>query len=165
MNVNGIKTSFWGPSTWDFLFASVAGAYPIHVDPKNKEHMQKVRAFQAMMRSLQHTLPCVYCRDSYKIFLKEVPLSKYAGSRREMMRWIYDIHDKVNKKLMKQEQECLAQERARLMRQKFQFDRLQDELRKAQVQILTTKASPPFERVLARYERQRAPCNKKTKRC
>ena len=32
---NGIKTSFWGPNAWNFLFSAIAGTYPIKYD-KNR---------------------------------------------------------------------------------------------------------------------------------
>lgn len=165
MSTNGIKTSFWGPHAWAFLFSSIAGGYPIRVDKSNKEHLKTVKSFQTMMKSLEFTLPCIYCRQSYGQFIKEVPLSKYEHSRNSMMKWLYLIHDLVNKKLIKQERECFESEKKKLLASNQSSERIKAQLEKLKQCTLKTKPSPPFERVVALYEKQRAGCNKKTKRC
>jgi hypothetical protein len=68
-----MKTSFWGPRAWDFLFCAVAGAYPVRVDPTNRDHARTVRAFRAMLKSLQFTMPCFYCRQSFGAYLRDIP--------------------------------------------------------------------------------------------
>lgn len=165
MSTNGIKTSFWGPHAWSFLFSCIAGGYPTHVDKSNKEHIKKVKAFQNMLKSLEHTLPCIYCRQSYGAFMKEIPLSHYEHSRTEMMRWLYLIHDLVNKKLIKQETESYEYEKKRLASLNYKPQKLKEQLAKLKKCTFKTKPSPPFEKVLKMYEKQRAGCNKKTKRC
>lgn len=159
-STKGMKTSFWGPHAWAFLFSSIAGAYPVKVDPANRDHVATVRAFKAMIKSLEYTLPCSFCRKSYRGFLKELPLSSYEHSRHSMMYWMYLLRDKVNQKLIKQEQECLNQEK-----QKIRSKNPKPVIKKLREQILKTKKSPPFETVLARYERQRAGCSKKSAFC
>ena len=165
MSTNGIKTSFWGPHAWAFLFSSIAGSYPVRIDPANKEHLKISRAYQQMFGALQYTLPCSFCRQSYGIFTKELPIANFAGSRKEMVKWLYLIHDKVNKKLIKQEAECYDAQKAILIKKNIKPDKLRVMLKELRTTIMITKPSPPFERVLAKYERQRAGCSKKTKKC
>lgn len=165
MSNNGMKTSFWGPHAWKFLFSSIAGSYPIRVDPNNKDHMKKVSAFQSMFKSIEHTLPCSFCRESYGRFIKEIPISDFQHSRKEMMKWLYLIHDKVNVKLMNQERECFESEKTKLISRNVSGDQLKNALKKIKSETMKTKHSPPFEKVLAMYEKQRAGCSKKTKRC
>lgn len=165
MSNKGIKTSFWGPHAWAFLFSSIAGAYPIRVDASNKEHIKIIKSFQNMFNALQYTLPCSYCRESYGRFIKELPMAEFMDSRKSMMKWLYLIHDKVNKKLIKQEKECYESEKNNLMKQNIKSDKLKQILKDLKSTIMITKSSPPFEKVLLKYEKQRAGCNKKTKRC
>lgn len=165
MSTNGIKTSFWGPPAWKFLFSMVAGTFPVKVDSTNKAHSKIVSSFHSMFKSLENTLPCIYCRESYKIFLKELPMSEFSDSRKNMMKWLYLIRDRVNQKLMKQERECYESERAALMKKNINPDKLKTMLKTIRQTTLITKPSPSFEKVLTSYEKQRAGCSKKTKKC
>lgn len=135
-----MNTSAWGPSLWKSLFITV-GNYPIKIDETNRLHVAKKRYYKDFLSSLQHILPCKYCRRSYRLFLKELPMKNYLSGRRELMYWLYLIKDKVNKKL-------IAQER------KFPH---KDGFR--------TTPSPPFEDVCKYYEQFRAGCSEKTKTC
>ncbi len=168
MSTNGIKTSYWGPHAWNFLFSTIAGSYPIKYNPDNKDHQNRVKGFTQMFNSLKNTLPCIYCRQSYTKFLKDLPMKDYTGSRVSMMRWLYLIHDKVNQKLIQQERECYNTEMANLkhMLQQKQITatRYKQEITKLKT-ILITKQSPTFEKVLNKYEKERAGCNPKNKKC
>jgi hypothetical protein len=81
------------------------------------------------------------------------------------MYWLYLIHDKVNKKLILQETECVKSESKRLRASGMSADRLKEAIKKIKQKTLTTKPSPPFEKVLLMYEKQRAGCSKQTMRC
>lgn len=165
MSTNGIKTLFWGPPAWKFLFSCIAGSFPVKVDPTNKSHLKIVSSFHSMFKSLGYTLPCIYCRESYQVFLKELPMADFSDSRKNMMKWLYLIRDKVNQKLMKQERECYESERSALMKKNINPDKLKAMLKKIRQSTLVTKPSPPFEKILSFYEKQRAGCSKKTKKC
>lgn len=95
-------------------------------------------------------------------------MKDYTGSRVSMMRWLYLIHDKVNQKLIQQERECYNTEMANLkhMLQQKQITatRYKQEITKLKT-ILITKQSPTFEKVLNKYEKERAGCNPKNKKC
>jgi hypothetical protein len=156
---NGIKTSFWGPNAWNFLFSAIAGTYPIKYDINDKSHQKKVKSFIQLFNSLKETLPCIYCRQSYSKFLKELPMKDYLASRKSMMRWLYLLHDKVNKKLIAQEQDKYNTEHKRI---KHQLDTNAISLAKYNQQMILiksikiTKSSPPFESILNKIERMRA---------
>lgn len=163
MATNGIRTSFWGPAAWAFFFSSIAGSYPTRVNKSDKSHLQIVRSYKQMFKSLEHTLPCIYCRQSYRKFAKELPIDEYTHSRESMLYWLYLIHDKVNQKLIVQEKACYESEKANLQGKSSTQRTLA--LKKLRTDILKTKPSPPFDRVKAMYEKQRAGCNPKTKQC
>lgn len=153
---NGMKTRIWGPHAWDFLFCSIAGAYPIKLDYDNKEHIKTMKKFHAMMKSLEYTLPCFWCRHSFGGYLKELPLEEYSDSRKDMMKWLYLLHDKVNKKLMKQEMIKFQKEKDALMTKKITKLQMNTKLKELKTKICITKTSPSFSSVLAKCEKYRA---------
>lgn len=90
-----MDTTKWGPPGWKFLHA-IAYNYP----DRPTEAQQK--SYSAFFRLLGEVLPCKYCRQSYRRFLRTLPPEKFAGSQSEMFYWSYLIHKKVNDKLRKQ---------------------------------------------------------------
>jgi len=156
MSSNGLKTIFWGRPAWDFLFSTIAGGYPIRIDPNNKDHVKTMKAFKSMFVSLQYTLPCIWCRESHKKHMKALPIDQFMGSRKRLMEWLYLIHDMVNKKLIDQQRSCYARHKATLLKKHLSNDQLATKLRTLKAKILVTKPSPSFESVLKRYEHQRA---------
>jgi hypothetical protein len=121
-----------------------------------------------MLTSLKDTLPCIYCRRSYAVFLKELPIENHLRSRQSMMKWLYLIHDKVNQKLIAQENECYQNELKKLKEQhmtkpmaKPTYDAKLAVIKK----IKYTKPSPPFEIVVVKYEKMRAGCSERSKTC
>ena len=76
----GIDTRFWGPSGWD-LFHRIA------FHSQNPEVLQHIAEI----------LPCKFCRNSTRRFVKEVPYDS-----KDPAKWFYDIHNKVNHKLRTQ---------------------------------------------------------------
>ena len=168
-SISGMKTRFWGPNAWNFLFCSVLGTYPDRLDKKNKTHIKIKNEFINLFNSLGFIMPCIYCRQSYRQFIKELPLNKYMNTRIELCFWLYKLKDKVNKKLLKQENECFKKEHEKIIARfkekkinKIQYKCLYDKLKK---DICITKKSPPFIEVLNKYESYRAGCKNSNKMC
>lgn len=169
VSLAGMRTNFWGPNAWNFLFSSILGTYPETINNKNKEHIQIKKAFKSLFMSLGFIMPCVFCRESYKKFIKEMPIESSLSGRIKLFYWLYKLKDKVNKKLIKQENDCLKNEHEKILKKlkdkkitKSQYNCLYDKLKK---DILYTKPSPPCVEVLNYYEQFRAGCNNKTKTC
>jgi hypothetical protein len=165
----GMKTSFWGPNAWNFLFCSILGTYPEKIDNNNKSHIKIKQEFKKLFNSLCYIMPCIFCRESYKLFIKELPLDNHLDSRINLCFWLYKLKDKVNKKLIKQELECFKYEHEKLLTKlknkkinKNQYKCLYDKLK---FDTLITKKSPKFIDVLNKYEYYRAGCNNKFKTC
>ncbi len=163
---SGMKTKQWGPSTWTFLFTSILGTYPLVINNYDYSHILIRDSFKNMLLNLQHTMPCIYCRQSFKQFIQELPIEKFLIGRIELMYWLYLIKDKVNNKLIKQEQECFDIEKQKienLLKSKkisrFTYNQKIQELKE---DIFYTKPSPPFIEVLEKYEASRAVCSNKT---
>lgn len=87
-----MRTSFWGRPAWKFLF-TIIFSYPQKPTSRNKYEMKE------FFTSLGNILPCKYCRDSYKKYIKQIPIDNYLGSKKELCFWLYTLHNKVNDKL------------------------------------------------------------------
>lgn len=168
-STTGMSTKFWGPHAWDFLFTSIIGNYPYKVDKNNKEHIRLQKYYKNFLKSLESVMPCIFCRKSFKKFIKQLPIGDFLGGRIELMYWLYLIKDKVNDKLMKQEQKCFNNEKRRLKSlvkngdlNKKQFSEKLEEFREDTFKTIPT---PPFKEVLDKYERMRAKCSPITKSC
>lgn len=168
-STSGLSTKMWGPHAWNFLFCCVMGGYPPRLDTSNREHRAIRSHFIKMFESLCFTMPCIFCRESYTGFIKDIPMKKYTNTRINMMRWLYKLRDKVNQKLIAQERKCYNDEKKTLKRKyhdglisKAEYYRT---LEKIKADTLITQPSPPFREVLDKYERIRAVCSRKAKTC
>jgi hypothetical protein len=90
-----MDTRFWGPDGWKLLH-SIAQNYP-----KNPNEIEK-DTYAIFFQSLQHVLPCIYCRMSYTQYINELSIKNYLDNNEKLTKWIYLIHNKVNDKLRKQ---------------------------------------------------------------
>jgi len=95
---NGMMTKVWGPAGWLFLHC-VAFGYPYAINPKNPDHSNKKEDYKVFFEKIGHILPCRYCRESYQEFIKETPIDNYLDTRKDLCKWFYLIHNKVNDKL------------------------------------------------------------------
>lgn len=89
-----IRTKAWGPPAWFYITCSLMGY------PENKPTKKQKSQYKNFLVSVGDTLPCNLCRDSYKKYMKELPLSdRVMSSRKNIVMWLFKIHNKVNKKL------------------------------------------------------------------
>ena len=95
---NGLMTRLWGPSGWLFLHCVTFG-YPYKIDPTNPEHLEKQNDYYRFFYYLGKVLPCKYCRNSYDEFFMKNSLLPHLGSRKELAKWLYNVHNMVNDKL------------------------------------------------------------------
>lgn len=85
-------TEFFGPSMWKAMHA-VAFASPER--PTEEERMHYVNFF----RAIGPVIPCPACRAHYMEYIEANPLQ--ADSRESLARWVYDLHDDVNRRTKK----------------------------------------------------------------
>ena len=95
---NGLMTRLWGPSGWLFLHC-VSFGYPFKIDTTNPEHLEKQNDYYRFFYYLGKVLPCKYCRNSYMEFFANNSPMNHLGSRKELTKWLYDVHNMVNDKL------------------------------------------------------------------
>lgn len=166
---SGMSTRHWGKWCWNFLFTSIMGTYPRKIDSSNAQHIIVRNAFKTMLTSLSLVMPCVFCRESFKGFMKELPIDEYLIGRIELMYWLYLMKDKVNKKLVCQEQKCYNDEKKKLKSMFYKKQITETEyynhIKKAKKDIFVTVETPPFKEILNKYENLRAACSKKAKTC
>ena len=92
---DGMLTSVWGPSLWHFLHA-MSFNYPTKPTNHDKQNYLK------FIKQLQTVLPCGKCRKNFKINLKRLPLTrKHLKNRETFSRWIFNMHELINKMLNK----------------------------------------------------------------
>ena len=91
---NGLITKIWGPPLWTALH-SITFGYPIN-PTLEQQHSSKQFFYH-----LGDVMPCVHCRTSYKKFIEEQDtlLEQSLNNRESLVKWLYNIHNKVNRKL------------------------------------------------------------------
>ena len=92
---DGMLTTVWGPSMWHFLH-TMSFNYPVSPTEDDKKH------YRDFMLSLQYILPCKYCRQNLTKNYKVFPLrSSDLENREKFSRYVYKLHEMVNKMLKK----------------------------------------------------------------
>ena len=91
----GMLTTVWGPSLWHFLH-TMSFNYPIQPTPEQKTQ------YRHFVLSLEHILPCKYCRLNLKSNFKAVPLRhRDMKDRESFSRYMYRLHEHINQMLNK----------------------------------------------------------------
>lgn len=88
--------SVWGPFFWHTIHIVALGY------PKNPTYTDK-KCAKDFYESLAFLLPCSICREHYKTYLEQSPITTFLDSRTDLLKWTIDIHNKVNKIVGKQE--------------------------------------------------------------
>jgi hypothetical protein len=92
---DGMLTTVWGPSMWHYLH-TMSFNYPVNPSHEDKMH------YKDFVQNLQHVLPCKYCRMNLKTNFKSLPLTMDDMKDRESFsRYIYELHELVNRMLKK----------------------------------------------------------------
>jgi len=92
---DGFLTSIWGPALWHALH-TISFNYPTNPTDSDKKN------YREFMLSLVNVLPCKYCRENLSNNYKEYPLTmKCMENRNNFSRYVYKLHETVNKLLGK----------------------------------------------------------------
>ena len=92
---DGMVTKIWGPVAWT-LMHTISFNYPVNPTEHDKKH------YRDFILNLQYVLPCKYCRMNLTNNLKEKPLNMcHMANRETFSRYIYELHELVNKMLHK----------------------------------------------------------------
>ena len=96
---DGMLTSVWGPPMW-FSLHTMSFNYPVNPTNEDKEN------YYNYFKNLVYVLPCRYCRDNLKKNYKELGFNKTNSkqilkNRDSFSRFVYKLHELVNKMLGK----------------------------------------------------------------
>jgi len=92
---DGFLTSVWGPAMWHYLH-TMSFNYPVNPSNDDKKN------YRNFILDLQNVLPCKYCRMNLKTNLKQLPLKISDMKNRDTFsRYIYNLHELINKMLNK----------------------------------------------------------------
>jgi hypothetical protein len=92
---DGMMTKIWGPLQWTFLHI-MSFNYPVNPTTEDKKH------YRDYVLNLRYILPCKYCRINLANNFKKKPLQMcHMASRDTFSRYIYELHEVVNKMLNK----------------------------------------------------------------
>jgi len=92
---DGMLTTVWGPSTWHLLH-TMSFNYPVKPTCDDK------RNYRDFIWNLRNVLPCGKCRENLCKNFKRLPLTmKNMESRDTFSRYVYNLHEVVNKMLKK----------------------------------------------------------------
>jgi hypothetical protein len=104
---DGMLTSVWGPPMWHYLH-TMSFNYPVHPSAEDKKH------YRDFILNLQNVLPCKYCRMNLANNFKKKPIQMCdMASRETFSRYVYDLHELVNKMLKKKSNLTYCQVRER----------------------------------------------------
>ena len=84
-----MNPDIWGPPAWTFLH-SVTLAYPDNPSETDKMNYEK------FFNSLQPILPCEKCSHNYANHLQEDPIRNNLDNKISLVKWLTNIHNKVN---------------------------------------------------------------------
>tara|TARA_Y100000389_G_scaffold166879_1_gene171806 strand:- start:191 stop:742 length:552 start_codon:yes stop_codon:yes gene_type:complete len=92
---DGMLTTVWGPGMWHFLHTTSFN-YP------NNPTKDDILHYKNFIINLKYILPCGKCRDNFSEILKKYPLiNKHMKNRESFSRYVYNLHEEVNKNLNK----------------------------------------------------------------
>jgi hypothetical protein len=92
---DGMNTSIWGPCFW-LVLHTMSFNYPVNPSEEDKLN------YKNLILNLQNVLPCKYCRINLKKNMTLLPLTQNSMKNRESFsRYVYELHEVVNKMLGK----------------------------------------------------------------
>lgn len=86
----------WGPHQW-FMMHTISFTYPEEPSPHDK------RVYHDYYASLKDVLPCEACKRHYNTYFLQHPIGPHLDRRKDLIQWVVNIHNFVNKNLGKRE--------------------------------------------------------------
>ena len=92
---DGMLTTVWGPGMWHYMH-TMSFNYPVNPTNDDKHN------YKDFMINLKNVLPCGKCRANLRKNFKRLPLTmKHMQSRETFSKYVYELHELVNKMLGK----------------------------------------------------------------
>lgn len=92
---DGFLTTVWGPAQWHMLH-TISFNYPVNPTEEDKTN------YKAFIEGLCNVLPCGACRKNLRTNLDKMPLlPEHLDGREAFSKYVYQLHELVNKMLKK----------------------------------------------------------------
>jgi len=92
--MTNLDPKIWGPHYWFFLH-TIAMSYPIHPNAVTK------KKYYDFVQNIPLFIPVESMAGDFSKLLDEYPVQPYLDNRESFIRWMWFIHNKINKKLEK----------------------------------------------------------------
>ena len=99
--INVPENAEWGPVFWRLLHGLGERAGTVGMQ---KLRADEIRSWKTILTSLDRALPCEHCRQHLKSYISSHPIvvpENYEQFRPFIRRWLYDLHEDVNRRLGK----------------------------------------------------------------
>lgn len=100
----------WGKHFWLTMLYAAAG-YDLNDTPPHKKNPY----YKAFFQSLKGVLPCSSCRSSYDRLFDEMDIDSYLLEPHGLLRFVYDLKNRVTEKIVNQRNDEYESEYHRLM--------------------------------------------------
>lgn len=92
--MTNLDPKIWGPHYWFFLH-TIAMSYPIHPNAVTK------KKYYDFVQNIPLFIPVESMAGEFSKLLDQYPVQPYLDNRESFIRWMWFIHNKINKKLEK----------------------------------------------------------------
>ena len=91
-----LDPKIWGPHYWFFLH-TIAMSYPLHPNAVTK------KKYYDFVQNIPLFIPVESMAGEFSKLLDQYPVQPYLDNKESFIRWMWFIHNKINKKLEKPE--------------------------------------------------------------
>jgi hypothetical protein len=89
-----LDPKIWGPHYWFFLH-TIAMTYPVHPNAVTK------KKYYDFVQNIPLFIPVESMAGEFSKLLDQYPVQPYLDNKESFIRWMWFIHNKINKKLEK----------------------------------------------------------------
>jgi hypothetical protein len=94
MSSTYLDPKIWGPHYWFFLH-TIAMSYPVHPNAVTK------KKYYDFVQNIPLFIPVESMAGEFSKLLDQYPVQPYLDNKESFIRWMWFIHNKINKKLEK----------------------------------------------------------------
>ena len=92
--MTNLDPKVWGPHYWFFLH-TISMSYPIHPNAVTK------KKYYDFIQNIPLFIPVESMASEFSKLLDQYPVQPYLDNKESFIRWMWFIHNKINKKLEK----------------------------------------------------------------
>ncbi len=92
--MTNLDPKVWGPHYWFFLH-TIAMSYPLHPNAVTK------KKYYDFVQNIPLFIPVESIAGEFSKLLDQYPVQPYLDNKESFIRWMWFIHNKINKKLEK----------------------------------------------------------------